>query len=245
MKISKQQRLITRQRILRAASAVISEKGFKTASMREIARRAEVGDATIYNYFPSKEKLLYGYCENRQDEVAQALRQIEDFHEYSLQEQLHQLIETELMLWLPDREFLAEVFDLTFYSPAASLVNLAETRRLFNRMVEEMINNAVEAGEIPQQPYQELLAPLYWDYTTGILAYWLRDESEEFANTTRLVDQSMELFSLVLQTGLIGKTVDLISFLFRTHLSQTLATFGEYTRPWKKAKNQFMADQDD
>jgi AcrR family transcriptional regulator len=245
MKISKQQRHITRQRILKAASDVISEKGFKAASMREIARRSEVGDATIYNYFPSKEKLLYGYCENRQDEVAQELQQIETFHEYSLQEQLHQLIETELMLWLPDREFLAEVFDLTFYSPAASLVNLAETRRLFNRMVEEMINNAIEVGEIPEQPYQELLAPLYWDYTTGILAYWLRDDSEEFANTTRLVDQSVELFSLVLQTGMIGKTLEIISFLFRTHISQALDAFGEYTRPWKKTKRQFMADQDD
>ena len=241
MKVSKQDKANTRKKILSAASEVIAEKGFKAASMREIARRAQVGDATIYNYFPSKEKLLYGYCENRQDEVAQALRQIEGFDEYTLQEQLHQLIETELALWLPDREFLAEVFELTFYSPAASLVNLAETRKRFNRMVEEMIGNAIEVGEIPEQPYQELLAPLYWDYSTGILAYWLRDDSENFANTTRLVDQSVEIFALLLQTGMIGKTLDLVSFLFRSHLSRTLSMFGEYTKPWKKAKRRFMA----
>jgi AcrR family transcriptional regulator len=245
MKITKQNMANTRKKILRAASKVIAEKGFKAATMREIARRAQVGDATIYNYFPSKEKLLYGYCENRQDEVAQELKEIETFHEYSLREELHQLIETELALWLPDREFLAEVFEFTFYSPTASVVNLAQTRKRFNRMVDEMIVNAIEAGEIPEQPYQELLAPLYWDYTTGILAYWLRDDSEDFANTTRLVDQSVEIFALVLQTGIIGKSLDLISFLFRTHINRSMEAFGEYARPWKKAKRRFMAGDDD
>jgi AcrR family transcriptional regulator len=245
MKISKEEMAATRQRILAAASDVITERGFKAASMREIARRAEVGDATIYNYFPSKEKLLYGYCENRQKEVAQALRELEGFDQYTLQEQLHQLVEMELTLWLPDREFLAEVFDTTFYSPTASLVNLAETRRLFNRMVDEIIDNAVDAGEMPEQPHKSLLAPLYWDYTTAVLAYWLRDDSEGFANTTRLVDQSVELFAIILQTGVIGKTMELVSFLFRTHISRTLNAFGEYTRPWKKAKRQFMGNYDD
>ncbi|HIO92932.1 MAG TPA: TetR/AcrR family transcriptional regulator, partial [Leucothrix mucor] len=88
MKISEQEKSKTRQRILESAVDVISEKGFKSASMREIARRAEVGDATIYNYFSSKEKLLYGYCEYIQHRVMASLKEIDDFHEYSLHEQL-------------------------------------------------------------------------------------------------------------------------------------------------------------
>lgn len=245
MKVSKQEKAMTRKRILRAASEVISEKGFKSASMREIARRAEVGDATIYNYFATKETLLYGYCEEKQLEVAEALKQIEDFHEYSLREQLQQLTETELSLWLPEREFLAEVFELTFYSPVAGAVNLAETRRRFNRMVEDMVDAAIEAGEIPDQPYRELLAPLYWDYFTGILAYWLKDDSEGYANTTQLVDRSVEIIAMVLQTAMIGKTLDLFSFLFRSQVSRHLEKLGEYATPWKKAKRRFMVGDDD
>ncbi|MCU7829234.1 MAG: TetR/AcrR family transcriptional regulator [Candidatus Thiodiazotropha sp. (ex Myrtea sp. 'scaly one' KF741663)] len=244
MKVSKQEKAMTRKRILRAASEVISEKGFKSASMREIARRAEVGDATIYNYFATKETLLYGYCEEKQLEVAEALKQIDDFHEYSLREQLQQLTETELSLWLPEREFLAEVFELTFYSPVAGAVNLAETRKRFNCMVEDMVDAAIEAGEIPDQPYRELLAPLYWDYFTGILAYWLKDDSEGYANTTQLVDRSVEIIAMVLQTAMIGKTLDLFSFLFRSQISRHLEKLGEYTTPWKKAKRRFM-DGDD
>jgi AcrR family transcriptional regulator len=113
MKVSKQEKTVTRKRILAATSDMISEKGFKSVTMREIARRAKVGDATIYHYFPTKESLLYSYCEEKQQEVEKTLKQIQDFHEYSLREQLRQLTETELAQWLPDREFLAEVFSFT------------------------------------------------------------------------------------------------------------------------------------
>ncbi|MES9944415.1 MAG: TetR family transcriptional regulator [Candidatus Thiodiazotropha sp.] len=240
MKVSKQEKALTRKRILKAAADVVSEKGFKSASMREIARRAEVGDATIYNYFPTKESLLYGYCEEKQHAVAEALKQIDDFHEYTLREQLQQLTETELALWLPDRDFLSEVFTLTFSAPVAGAVNLAETRRRFNRMVEDMIDAAIEVGEIPDQPYRELLAPLYWDYFTGILAFWLHDDSEGYANTTQLVDRSVEIIAMVLQTAMIGKAMDLFSFMFRSQISRHLEKLGDYTAPWKQAKRRFM-----
>ena len=225
MKVSKQDKAKTRQKILEAAVDVISEKGFKSASMREIARRAEVGDATIYNYFPSKEKLLYGYCEYIQQQVMASLKSIDDFHEYSLHEQLQQLVEVELQTWLPAREFLQEVFKLTYYSPATGHSHLAETKRLFTSMVTDMLEAAIEAGEIPDQPYQELLPRLFWDYQSGVLAYWLKDDSEEFANTTVFVDKSMEIVANLLHQGLVGKSLDLISFLFRTHVMSHFDNF--------------------
>ena len=245
MKVSKQEKALTRKRILEAASDVISEKGFKSASMREIARRAKVGDATIYNYFTTKESLLYGYCEEKQQEVEEALKQIPDFHDYNLREQLQQLTETELSLWLPDREFLTEVFSFTFSAPVVGTANLAETRRRFNRMVEDIIDAAIEVGEIPEQPYKELLAPLFWDYFTGILAFWLRDDSNEFVNTTQLVDRSIEIIAMVLQTAMIGKALDMLSFMFRSQISRHFEKLVDYTAPWKQAKRRFMDGKDD
>jgi AcrR family transcriptional regulator len=245
VKISEQEKEITRARILEAAVDVITAKGFKSASMREIAQRAQVGDATIYNYFPSKEKLLYGYCEHVQQQVMAALKGIGDFHEYSLSEQLQQLVEIELQTWLPAREFLQEVFRLTFYSPVAAYEHLEQTRRLFSSMVVDMLEAAIEAGEIPQQPYQDLLPRLFWDYQTGILAYWLKDDSEGFANTTQLVDRSMDIVASVLHHGLVGKSLDLLSFLFRTHVMNHLEKFGALRKSAGAAKRRFMAVGDE
>ncbi|MER6424742.1 helix-turn-helix domain-containing protein [Streptomyces sp. NPDC001137] len=46
-----------RERILAAARTVFAEQGLDVA-MREIARRAEVGPATLYRHFPTKEALV-------------------------------------------------------------------------------------------------------------------------------------------------------------------------------------------
>ncbi len=245
MKISEQEKTQTRARILEAAVDVITEKGFKSASMREIAQRAKVGDATIYNYFPSKEKLLYGYCEDVQRRAMASLRGIDKFHEYSLGEQLQQLVDVELQTWLPAREFLQEVFRLTFYSPVAAYEHLDEARRLNVSMVIDLLDAAIEAGEIPDQPYREVLPRLFWDYQTGILAYWLKDDSEGFADTTQLVDQSMGIITGVLQMGLLGKTLDLMSFVFRTHVMNRLEAFGQLRKTLQASKRRFMAGEAD
>ena len=244
MKISEEEKAQTRARILEAAVEVITEKGFKSASMREISQRAGVGDATIYNYFPSKEKLIYGYCEDVQRRVMTTLRGIERYHEYSLGEQLQQLVEVELETWLPAREFLQEVFRHTFYSPVTAYEQLEAARRLNMRMVVDLLDAAIEAGEIPEQPYRELLPQLFWDYQTGILAYWLKDDSEGFANTTHLVDRSLEILAGVLHLGLVGKVLNLISFIFRTHVMSRLESFGELRGNLHKAKRRFMEDED-
>ncbi len=240
MKVSEKEKNKTRIRILEAAVDVICEKGFKSASMREIAKRAKVGDATIYNYFPSKEKLLYGYCEYVQQQVMDSLKAIDDFHEYSLREQLQQLIDLELQTWLPAREFLQEVFKLTFYSPTAAHVHLHGTYQLNTAMVVDMLDAAIEAGEVPDQPYQELLPRLFWDYQTGILAYWLKDDSEGFTHTTQLLDQSMDIIASLLQKGIIGKSLDLLSFLFRTHVMSHMETWKSMNEDLVISKRHFM-----
>jgi len=48
-----------RQAILKAAAAVFREVGFERASMSDIRERVGGSKATLYNYFPSKEKLFF------------------------------------------------------------------------------------------------------------------------------------------------------------------------------------------
>ncbi len=48
-----------RQRILRAAATAIARLGFHGMSMRELARGADMSLSNLYNYFPSKEEILF------------------------------------------------------------------------------------------------------------------------------------------------------------------------------------------
>ncbi len=54
------ERRLRREAILGAALKVFAEKGYRTATLEEIAERAEFGKGTLYNYFPEgKEGLLF------------------------------------------------------------------------------------------------------------------------------------------------------------------------------------------
>lgn len=54
------QRAATRARIVRAVSDLVAEEHPATISVPAVARRAGVGVATVYRYFPTKEALLDG-----------------------------------------------------------------------------------------------------------------------------------------------------------------------------------------
>ena len=48
-----------RSQIIKAAEKVFARKGFAEATISDVAREAGLSDATIYEYFPSKEDLLF------------------------------------------------------------------------------------------------------------------------------------------------------------------------------------------
>lgn len=55
---SERERQARRRDIIEAARAVFACNGFDKATLGDVARRAEYGTGTIYNYFPNKERLF-------------------------------------------------------------------------------------------------------------------------------------------------------------------------------------------
>jgi AcrR family transcriptional regulator len=225
MKVSQSAKEKTKAKILGEAVNLIIEKGFKNASMREMAKNAGVSNPTIYNYFPTKEKILYAYIEQKHRETVEILEKIEDFNTYTLREQLQTLIETELELYLEDREFLIQISDMAFHSSGVKLESLYAINGLFTEMVSDMLSIAIEAGEIEEPPFKEYMPKLFWDYFITVVAYWVKDDSEMFENTTQYIDHSMGVIEALLQSKILNKASDLGMFLFKTHLLSSLEKF--------------------
>ena len=53
----------TRRRIVEAAQVLFGEHGFEKVTVAQVARAAEVAEATLFNYFPTKEDLFYSGLE--------------------------------------------------------------------------------------------------------------------------------------------------------------------------------------
>ncbi|WP_205875762.1 TetR/AcrR family transcriptional regulator [Mycobacterium camsae] len=64
----------TRQRIIGATMRCVAQVGYSRATIREIARTANVTSASLYNYFPNKAELLKATVRGRAEAAVPRLR---------------------------------------------------------------------------------------------------------------------------------------------------------------------------
>lgn len=229
MKISEEQKDKNRKKLIQAAVEVITEKGFQASTMREIAKEAGLAEATIYNYFPTKESLVWAYYELSQEKAIKKTRQVGKLEAFSLQEQFQLLMDASLEEMLAERSFVEETFSMAFLSPMAYFNSSIEMKKKFSEIIFEFIENAEKKGEIPQQMGKQMFPFLAWDYYLGVLMYWLKDRSENFSNTTILVDKSLAVVSATLKSGVISSGLEFLNFLYRSHVAKWLEGFASAT----------------
>src|SRR5256885_16385189 len=64
----------TRELIAKTARTLFAERGFEAVTVAEIAQAAEVSQQTVFNYFPTKEDLVYWRLEAFEAELLAAIR---------------------------------------------------------------------------------------------------------------------------------------------------------------------------
>jgi AcrR family transcriptional regulator len=72
--LRERKKLRTRQLISETAMRLFAERGFDAVPVAAIARAAEVSEATVFNYFPTKEDLVYRGMEAFEAELLAAVR---------------------------------------------------------------------------------------------------------------------------------------------------------------------------
>ena len=65
----------TRQLILDTAARLFVERGFDRVTVTEIARAAELSEMTVFNYFPTKEDLVFARMEFFEEQLMAAVEQ--------------------------------------------------------------------------------------------------------------------------------------------------------------------------
>ncbi len=222
MKISKKEKAVNRRNIIEAAVVLFTEDGYQQVSMKRIAKHAGIGDATIYKYFSSKEKLLIGYYETRAQDAIADVDQIEDWKDYELQEKIQVLIDSYLQHLLPDREFVIASFAMIYHSPMFLFSDVAPIRKEFHNAIQAILDDAWAREEIPTFPFQGVLPDLICEYIIGVLHFWIKDESDEFFETTQLIDLSLNLGITLLKSGLINQATDFMGFMLKSQMLRML-----------------------
>jgi len=64
----------TREHLIETARRLFAARGFEQVSVVEIAREAKVAPATVFNYFPTKEDLVFHPLEQFEERLLEAIR---------------------------------------------------------------------------------------------------------------------------------------------------------------------------
>jgi len=138
----------TRRLLSDTARRLFSERGFEQVSIAEIAREAEVSEQTVFNYFPSKEDLVYSGLETFEEQLLAAIRDrprgqpiIASFGEF--------ILEPRGFLAVKDEAAARELMAATRMI-AASPALLAREQQIFARYTDALAQLiAEEAGSGP------------------------------------------------------------------------------------------------
>jgi AcrR family transcriptional regulator len=197
MRVNAETKQATRQRILETAQELFARQGFESATTREIARAAQIGNATLFNYFPTKEALAHCLIREAWEEAAEAFAASESQSDQSnddaqlptLEEELFAQIAAILRKLKPFRKYLTAVLE-TSLSPLTKDANGEVSLRVTHLEAVSRI--------ITRHGYGEMLTgvalDLYWTLLTGVLAHWSTDASPRQQRTLALLDQSLAMF---------------------------------------------------
>jgi AcrR family transcriptional regulator len=176
----------TRVRILNAALASFRERGFDTATMRDIAEEAGVATGAAYYYFHSKEAIVLDFyrrsCDEMQPKIDEALRDSS-----GLENRLCSLIHVKLTQFAPNRGVLRALLrngadpkhPLSPFSP--------ETKEIREIDIAWFHHILADCGVRIPKDLAPQLPGILWFFQMGVIFYWVIDESPNQERSQRLL----------------------------------------------------------
>lgn len=184
--------------------------------------------------------MVYAYYEGQFDRLIHDLRQIPKFHTYTFQEQLQTAFELKLSLLANDREFVEKTFKAVFLTMSQDYARVRPVKEKFISIVREIFTVAMEAGEIEDQVFLELMVQLFWEYYVGMVIYWLKDDSDQFQSTTLLIDKTIDLAAASIRAGIANTVFDMGILLFKNHVLSRMDLVRERVDMIHGIKRRFM-----
>jgi len=133
--------------IVKAAAALFHEKGYKAASMRDLAERVGVEAASLYNLIRSKMELLHDICFNVANAFWEHINKVESSDarpieklETLLRFHIKQMLENFQEVYISDREWR--------YLTDPYLSNFQNQRRNYRKRFAAIIELGINSGEI-------------------------------------------------------------------------------------------------
>jgi AcrR family transcriptional regulator len=171
--LREQHKLEKRQRIRAAVRALFTRHGYETATLRQIAKRANVGLGTLFNYAQDKRDLVFLVFNE----------ELTDVHKVALRaSKTHERFFDQLMAFCQPRyEFFAKtpalsrilLKNMTFYSEGKQAAEYLRNRSYMLTGLEEMVRAAQQNGQIKSDEDASYIARHIFLVYAGAVRWWI------------------------------------------------------------------------
>ncbi len=137
-----------RSEILEAAAQVFADKGYESATTRDIAAAVDMGESTLYNYFQNKRQVLLAIIEQKQLEMDDFLRHIDQVED---RQGLVELIDKGLQIWLSRVNYTRTMIGEAWRDPEVLALAQVRLTAIFN-LLTGYLERHVAAGRFQSRP---------------------------------------------------------------------------------------------
>ena len=190
----------TRDRIVSAALDLMEEVGYDKATMRAIAKRAEVAPSNAYYYFPSKEALIQGFYGRTHAEhlvlVEPALKGVR-----ALKQRLLVVMRTKYDSLERYHAVSGALFKAAA-DPKSPLNPFSDESAAVREEAIAVFAEAIEGSSTKiHTELAEELPELLWTWHMSMILYWIHDDSEEHRRTWHLTERTVDLITKLVKLG--------------------------------------------
>ena len=154
------------RRILKASRRLFASKGYDETMMRDIAKKADVSKATVYNYFPNKESLLIGTLDGAIDE---AISTSESKKDLLPSDRLRAAIETFILGGMKYPDLTRRIIYLNSTEGSALYGSFSRIYDIFN----DLITQAKEDGEFDPEANSYMIIDMVFGIFLIALYQWI------------------------------------------------------------------------
>ena len=147
---------VRKKKILALARHLFWQNGYSSVSMRDLARAYGCQPANLYNYFKTKESILFEVLLEEMEQIVQPISHLEHEEDGNPVDQLRFIIASHLKVTLSHRRSAKTLFDVALGSllPANRKV-IVSMRDTYDRTIRRVIQRGQEKGLF--MPYDEKL----------------------------------------------------------------------------------------
>lgn len=163
-----------RQEIIKTAKTLFRDKGYKSVSMRDLAKAMNLKAASLYNHISSKEEILAEIVLDVAYFFTKEMELVKGQH-VDARIRLEAVINHHIELTLKNPEAIAIVNNDWMHLEGVHFEEFSKLRNTYEQDLREIINQGVESGELKSKNVEVILFSLL--STLRTLHSWYRKRS--------------------------------------------------------------------